>query len=179
MSEKNTNSVSLKEIVGDSVLCKDNAEFIKNGDLPILIKYDANREKTEYNKIYLIRNFPFEYKYQYITVLNSDMKEIGIIRSTEDFPEEQKSLLEKELDRRYYMPKITEIKKMKEKMGFTNWTVDTDFGEVTFSVRDTYKNMVKLPKGRCIITDVDGNRYEISDINQLDKKSYKKIELLI
>ena len=107
------------------------------------------------------------------------MKEIGIIRSTEDFPEEQKSLLEKELDRRYYMPKITEIKKMKEKMGYTNWTVDTDFGEVTFSVRDTYKNMVKLPKGRCIITDVDGNRYEISDINQLDKKSYKKIELLI
>jgi hypothetical protein len=77
------------------------------------------------------------------------------------------------------MPKIKTIVKMKEKMGFSNWTVETDFGTITFSVKDTYKNMVKLPKGRCIITDVDGNRYEIPNLNELDKKSYKKIELVV
>ncbi len=179
MSETNTNAMSLKEIVGNSILTPENAKFVKNGDLPALTKKDEKGEETEYKKISLIRNFPFEYKYSYITVLNSEMKEIGIIRSTDDFSPEEKELLEKELDRRYYMPVIKNILKMKEKMGFTNWTVDTDFGEITFSVRDTFKNMVKLPKGRCIITDVDGNRYEIPDIEKLDKKSYKKIELLV
>jgi hypothetical protein len=112
-------------------------------------------------------------------VLDENMKEIGIIPSVDNFPNEQAEMLKKELDRRYYMPKIKEIIKMKEKMGFTNWVVDTDFGKITFSVKDTYKNMVKLPKGRCIITDVDGNRYEIPKVSELDKKSYKKIELLI
>ncbi len=179
MSNENNTSVQLRDVVGNSILTPKTAEFFKNGDLPALIKTDENNEKKEYKKIFLIRNFPFEYKYDYITVLDENMKEIGILRSVEDFPSEQAEILKNELDRRYYMPKIKEIVKMKEKMGFTNWVVDTDFGQITFSVKDTYKNMVKLPGGRCIITDVDGNRYEIPKLSLLDKKSYKKIELLI
>lgn len=178
MSDIPQDSIVLKDIVGNSLLTPNNCRFLKNGDLPSLVKITSDGENIEYKKIFLIRNFPFEYKYNYITVLDENMKEIGILSSCDDFGE-QSQILKDELDRRYYMPKIHNIIKMKEKMGFTNWTVETDYGKITFSVKDTYKNMVKLPKGRCIITDVDGNRYEIPKLSDLDKKSYKKIELLI
>ena len=177
MSENQVNSTQLKDIVGNFILNKNNCRFVKNGDLPSLILSENGNEKG-YKKIYLIRNFPFEYKYQYITVLDENMKEIGIITSCDSF-EEESELLKKELDRRYYMPQIKTIYKMKEKMGFTNWTVETDYGKITFSVKDTYKNIVKLRGGRCIITDVDGNRYEIANLEQLDKSSYRKIELIV
>ena len=179
MSNKEITSTELRDVVGNSILTPENGHFTPNGDLPSLIKTNTDGSKTEYKKIYLVRNFPFEYEYEYITVLDENMKEAGIIRSCDEFPAEQSELLKKDLDRRYYMPKIKTIVKMKEKMGFSNWTVETDFGTITFSVKDTYKNMVKLPKGRCIITDVDGNRYEIPNLNELDKKSYKKIELVV
>lgn len=173
---------TLEKIVGSFYLNKDNAVFSMNGDIPCL-KVKKTEEGVEniveYKKIILVRNFPFQYEREYITVLDEKAKEIGIIKSIADFGKDTEEILAKELNRRYYMPKISKILKMKEKMGFSNWTVVTDFGQITFSVKDTYKNIVKLHGGRCIITDVDGNRYEIPSLSGLDKTSYKRIELII
>ena len=170
---------TLEKIVGSFYLKHDNAEFYMNGDIPALRVTDPEKGTTAYDKVILVRNFPFQYENEYITVLDAKAKEIGIIKSIFDFDEDVQHMLSRELERRYYMPRISRIVKMKEKMGFSNWTVETDFGDITFSVKDTYKNIVKLRGGRCIITDVDGNRYEIPSLSELDKKSYKRIELII
>lgn len=170
---------TLEKIVGSFYLNRANAHFFMNGDIPALKVADSENNIKEYDRVILVRNFPFQYEKEYITVLDSKAKEIGIIKNICDFDKETEEMLAKELERRYYMPKISKIIKMKEKMGFSNWTVDTDFGQITFSVKDTYKNIVKLHGGRCIITDVDGNRYEIPSLSALDKKSYKRIELVI
>ena len=170
---------TLEKIVGSFYLNRENASFSKNGDIPSLTVKGLDGGETSYEKVILVRNFPFQYTREYITVLDKNAKEIGIIKTLSDFDEKTQDILSKELERRYYMPKIKEILRMKEKMGFTNWTVDTDFGKITFSVRDAYKNIVKLEGGRCIITDVDGNRYEIPSLSALDKKSLKRIELII
>lgn len=170
---------TLEKIVGDFYLNPNNAKFEKNGDVPALILTGEDGTTVRHDKVILVRNFPFQYEKEYVTVLDANAREIGIIKRIADFGGETGAMLAAELERRYYMPKITQIVKMKEKMGFTNWTVDTDFGRITFSVRDTYKNVVKLSGGRCIITDVDGNRYEIPKLSELDKKSYKRIELVI
>lgn len=172
-------AITLEKIVGGFYLNKDNAEFYMNGDIPALKVRDDNGNIREYDRVILVRNFPFQYEKEYITVLDAKTKEIGIVKNISDFKEETEGILARELERRYHMPKISKILKMKEKMGFTNWTVETDFGQITFSVKDTYKNIVKLHGGRCIITDVDGNRYEIPALSGLDKTSYKRIELII
>ena len=39
--------------------------------------------------------------------------------------------------------------------------------------------MAKVGGGKVVVTDVDGNRYHIEDVNALDKKSFKKIELFL
>ena len=50
-------------------------------------------------------------------------------------------------------------------------------------LQDTFRSIIKSPRDdgteRIFILDVDGNRYEIPDVEALDRKSYKKIELYL
>ena len=96
-----------------------------------------------------------------------------------EFPEGQRKLLKAELDRLYFMPKIRSVQSVKDRFGRTTFQVTTDIGPLTFTVQDVYRNLFRLPDGRLILTDIDGNRFEITDPKALDKKSYKKIELYI
>jgi hypothetical protein len=53
--------------------------------------------------------------------------------------------------------------------------VETDKGQREFETR--YKEDIrKLPGGRVIIKDADGNRYEIKDYMKLDKRSVSLID---
>jgi len=51
------------------------------------------------------------------------------------------------------------------------WTVTTDLGEHAFSTRDLRDNVVAPAPGRYLMRDVDGNRYEIPDLESLDPAS--------
>ncbi|MBQ8399289.1 MAG: DUF1854 domain-containing protein, partial [Clostridia bacterium] len=51
-------------------------------------------------------------------------------------------------------------------------------GPLEFSVRDTYKSLIHLGK-RIIVTDADGNRYDIPDSTSLDRTSRKQIDLYL
>ena len=50
---------------------------------------------------------------------------------------------------------------------------------MSFAMHDTFRNIAKVSDSRLVLTDVDGNRYEIPDVLALDRKSYKKIELYL
>ena len=64
---------------------------------------------------------------------------------------------------------------MKENHGIMKFDVDTDKGQREFETR--YKEDIrKLPAGRVIIKDADGNRYEIKDYMKLDKRSISLID---
>ena len=116
---------------------------------------------------------------EYISVLNRDGREYGLILKISDLCEDAQNIIRNELDRKYLCPTIEKITSFKEKLEFGSWTVETDRGEMTFSTRDTYRSIARVGNGTLIITDVDGNRYRIDDIETLDRKSYKKIELYL
>ena len=112
--------------------------------------------------------------------MTKESEEIGIIADVEAFDDsEQNGLLKKELEIKYFIPKIKSILMLKEKFGFSNWKVVTDVGVISFTVRDTFRSMIRIGESRIYVLDNDGNRYEIEDFNKLDKRSYKKIELFI
>ena len=69
------------------------------------------------------------------------------------------------------MPCINAILSIDEVLGVESWTVVTNKGERGFEVRDPRNNVRAIGKGRVIINDVDGNRYEIRDWRRLDRKS--------
>ena len=164
---------SLKDISVTVWLTPENASFsMKNGFL-----YIQYQEKEQ--RVFLCRQFPFEMQWDFISVMDDERQEIGIIRSLSLFEGEMGELLANELKRRYYAPVIRTILQVKERYGFSYWKVVTDEGEVSFTLHDTFRSIVHAEEKRLIILDVDGNRFEIPDVDALDRKSYKKIELYL
>ena len=174
----------MSEIIKDSAaemirIDSSNASFsMKNGFLTLT--FDKDGEKVEYNRVFLHRDFPFEKLWEYISVLDADSKEIGIIINIADFNEETSALLRTELERKYYCPEVKTIESLKERYGFSYWTVVTaEDRKVSFTMQDTFRNIIRVGQDKCLLLDVDGNRFIIESIATLDRKSHKKIEIYL
>lgn len=140
---------------------------------------DKTPVKQDFGRVYFHRCFPFETPDEYISVLDKDGREYGLILKLSDLPEEARTIISNELNRKYLCPVINKITSLKDKLGYSYWTVETDRGEISFSTHDTYRNIARVGGNMLIVTDVDGNRYRIEDTSKLDKKSFKKIELYL
>lgn len=137
-------------------------------------------EEKSFERVFLHAAFPFDMPTSYISVLDKDQKEIGMIRALSALSEDTQKTLMGELTRKYFAPKITRILSVKERYGFSYWHVDlTDVKDFSFTVQDTYRSMLKVDHNHVFIIDVDGNRFEIPDVEALDRQSYKKIELYL
>lgn len=164
---------SLEELSVTVWLTPQNAVFSrKNGLL-----YLTLNEKEE--RVTLCREFPFDQPWEYISVMDWEHRELGIIRKTELFEGEARELIEEELKRRYYAPEIQKILSVRERYGFSYWKVLTERGEVKFTLRDTYRSILRVNDTRAIFSDVDGNRFEIPDVSRLDERSRRKLELYL
>jgi outer membrane protein assembly factor BamB len=130
---------------------------------------------TTHTNVEAVRSFPLTDSNKYITLLDSEGKEIGIVRDIKQLPRESAETLLSELQKRYFMPKITKIYELDGEFGVTRWVVETNRGPVTFSMRTRY-DVVSLENGRVLIKDVDGNRYEIENYHGLDPESIVLLE---
>ncbi len=128
-----------------------------------------------YTKVEAIRSFPLTDSNRYISLLDSEDKEIGIIQDIKRLPRESEKVLRSELQKRYFLPKITKIHSLDGEFGVTQWGVETNRGPVTFSMRTRY-DVVSLENGRVLIKDADGNRYEIENYHRLDPDSIALLE---
>lgn len=141
---------------------------------------DEDGEKKQYDRVFLHRSFPHELLWEYISVTGDENKEIGLIYDLKDFDAETVDLLKTELERKYYSPVIKEIKSLKERYGFSYWKASAADGrELSFTMRDTFKNIVHTGDDSLLLIDVDGNRFTIRSVSELDRKSYRKIELYL
>lgn len=183
MADQNrTEKTALREVVAVTYITKENSKFeICNDFLKLTLTVpneDGIVETNTYDRIFLHRAFPFDYPYSYISVLDLESRELGLIKDIDEFDSEISAMLRAELDRKYYTPVINQILSVKDKFGFSYWKVVTDEGELTFTLRDTFRSLLKVGS-RIFVNDIDGNRYEIPDIEKLDHKSFKKIELFL
>ncbi len=112
----------------------------------------------------------------YISVWSDDDTEIGVIRDPSQLDDESLSILNEELDVRYFTPTIHRIFSVKTQFGVHEWRVDTSRGEMSFSVRGLNQHVRQMPPSRLLITDVRGNRYDIPDVGALDAHSYDQIQ---
>ncbi len=164
---------SLAEIAVTVWLSPENAALsLRNGLLYATVDGVERR-------VTLFRQFPFDLLWEYISVLDEEMREVGIIRDLASFDEQTRSLLEKELKKRYYTIIVTAILSVKERFGCSYWQVQTEEGVMKFTLRDTMRSISSVNGSRVFFTDVDGNRYEIPDLSALDAKSRKSLELYI
>ena len=165
----------VKENPNSVQISKENAKFImKNGFLFMACPKDA-----EPRRVLLHRDFPFDHPWSYISVLSTDNVELAFIKSVDLFDDEDKALIVRELERKYYTPSIKKILSVKDRFGFSYWDVETESGKVTFTLQDTFKSISRAGENKLFFSDVDGNRFVIENIEALDRKSHKKIELYL
>ena len=176
---KEKNEIMLEKSARILRLDKDNSSFgTKNGFVFMTLRDDG--EEIQYDRIFLHRDFPHEFLYEYISVVCDDGKEIGLIYSIEDFDADIKAVIKTEIDRKYYAPTIKEIKSVKERYGFSYWKVTyADGKSASFTMQDTFKNLLHTGDDSIVLVDVDGNRYKIESVSELGAKSYRKIELYL
>lgn len=132
------------------------------------------KDGTVYEDLEPRKLFPYTNNTMYITLLDKGEKEIGFVRDLKEIDEESEKALLECLAEYYMIPKITRIITCKDEAGSLKWTVETDRGEVTFTIKNRHSDIKYLHESeRIIIRDSNDNRYEIESVDKLDKHSNK------
>ena len=122
-------------------------------------------------RIDVIRSFPLSEPSRYLSVRDGQGKEVGLIVEPAQLREQDRALVQRELDRRYLVPAVARIVSARERFGTVEWTMETDRGVVRFTTRNLRENVQRPSPGRIILNDVDGNRYDIVDVDRLNRSS--------
>lgn len=129
----------------------------------------------KFYELELHRMFPITGLTKYIALMDSEGNEIAVIRDINDLLPESREVVENCLREYYMIPRITKFIKMSERFKIWMWTAETDKGVCTFEIRNHLTAIKPLYDGRVLIKDANDNRYEIPDVNKLDKHSKKLI----
>lgn len=117
------------------------------------------------------RLFPVNRPDEYITLLDSEGVERGVIRNISELNAESRVVICASLDDYYLVPQITKIVSIAEKYGNLHWIVETDRGRKEFDIRNRNSDIRIYSDGRVRVRDSDDNRYVIDDWQVLDKHS--------
>lgn len=158
-------------------LTKENCSFQPTKGGFLSLEYG---EKT-YSRVGIYRTFPFTHSNEYISIREVDDKarEIGMIKCLDDISKEQRELIEEQLRIRYFTPIIQKIVNIKDEYGYAYFDVVTDYGVCRFTASMGGGSTINLTDTRILITDLDGNRFEIPDLNKLSANELKKLDLFI
>lgn len=153
------------------------AEFYETDGGFVGLKYKGEDHKH----VTLRRIMPLQMPLAYISVADTDNKEIGILKAVSDLPQAQQNIVEKELDNRYYSPEVLEVVSVQDKLGYVYLEMrlkNKQGAEYTknCAIKDVSRNIRMLTTTSVIIFDVDGNRYMIPDVAKLNRQSMRKLD---
>ncbi len=137
----------------------------ESGDLRLRIKGE-----TEHRIQRILRVFPITMPWNYIVFKDAEDEEIGVLRNVNELDSESARVLKEELEKIYFIPRITKIYDIKEEFGVLVWKTETDKGPRRFDVINR-REVKKISRDRILIKDGDGNLYDIPDFRKLDQRS--------
>lgn len=159
------------------LLTKENATFSRTAGGFIALK----TTDREFDRVGVYLTFPLTNPEEFISIRESDekAKEIGLIEKLSQLDKEQQEMIREQIRLRYFMPIITKVLDVKDEYGYAYWHVTTSFGSCRFTTRMGGDSVITLGESRLLVTDIDGNRYEIPDFYKLSVTERKKLDLFI
>ena len=118
---------------------------------------------------------PLSHPNEYLSLLNGKGDEIVLIPNLNELTPDSQASVREELARRYLTAQVQRIIEAKTEFGATYWTVETERGEREFVTQSLQENAQWLSEFHLLLIDVDGNRFELSDIRKLDEPSRIKL----
>ncbi len=155
----------------------DNAVFSRTDGGFVALKF----EDKEFKRIGVYLTFALSDPESCTSIREADekAKEIGVIKKLSDMKPEQAEMIGEQIKLRYFMPVITKVIDVKDEYGYAYWNVETTFGSCRFTTGMGGDSVVSLSDARILITDIDGNRYEITDFYKLSAAEKKKLDIFI
>jgi hypothetical protein len=126
-------------------------------------------------RVRVSRAFPLSEPTRYFSIRDGAKNEIGILADPATLDPDSRCLLEAELERRYVMPVVRRILRVKDRFGVVDWDVETDRGQRTFTTRDLRETVLRSGPGRYIVVDIEDNRYEIPNLYALSPSSQARL----
>lgn len=128
-------------------------------------------DEISYSDVEVTRLFPLSDPDGYLRVHDKDNEEIGVLVSLAELDGVNRIVIMEKLERRYLMPIVKRVINVAERFGTAEWEVETSRGKRKFTMRNLRENITQLTPYRCLLSDVDGNRYDVRDLSELDSKS--------
>ena len=174
MSDEGLNMRPEKALAGELVLLdpKEVRLWREGSSLPRMQVGD----RVCYSRVRIVWAFPLNDREHYISFIDWNEKEIGMVERLADIDESSRRIASEELRRRYFTPVITQIDRIRWLYGIVSFDVETDRGPRQFDIKGRRSNIVAIGPRRYLLTDVDGNRYEIPDVRKLDPASFARVE---
>ena len=177
MGEPNEDSVLAREVrgiaPGDATVWRD-----RFGQLRLKLT-----DGREFRDVHLTLAFPLSQSQRMVIFRDADLAEIGIIDEYSNLDDQSREVVQEELEKAYFMPRIQRILSVREQRTIVTFEVETDRGYRTFQLPHggfghhhrggghSGQQLRVLPGGRILVQDVDANRYDIPSLADLDDQS--------
>ena len=115
----------------------------------------------------VLRAFPLSTPDRYLSIRNEKNEEVGLLADPAGLDAESRAIVIEELHRRYVLPRVRRVIQIRERFEILECHVETDRGVCHFSIRNLRENVLRPQPNRYILTDVDGNRFDIPDLREL------------
>lgn len=123
---------------------------------------------------------PVSYPGQYLALIDAKDNEIVMVKDpAAELSAENWEVLQRELGRRYLSGIVISILEAKTIFGYTYWTVVTDRGKKEFVTMSLQENAQWMTPTHLLLQDVDGNQFEIPDIDALDPESRARLDMTV
>lgn len=132
-----------------------------------------------YLKVRAVCAAPLSQPDRYICILDEKNEVICTVEDPIVLDAPSQRMIKEELEQRYMTAIIKRVESLRSEFGVSYWEVQTDRGDREFVVRNVSENAQWITDRRLLLVDVDGNRFEISNLEVLDKKSRGLIEMVL
>jgi hypothetical protein len=157
----------MKELYDITLLEPAKAHFVRSPGGMLTLDTGTNF----YPEILLYRAFPLSMQERFISVRNAKGEELGVIEDLAELQPDSREAVRLELSFRYMIPKVTRILKIKQLPGMWRWDMETTLGPIKLTMRNLHEHVQRVGRTGLLLTDLDGNRCEITDTENLDASS--------
>ena len=135
----------------------------------------TNSDGAVFDSVNPVRAFPISAPDAGLSIISKEGHELAWIASLADMPAETRTLIEKELAEREFMPIIHRIHRVSSFATPSVWDVDTDKGSTQLTLKGE-DQIWRLKDSRLLITDKNGVNFIINNVQALDKISRKLLD---
>ena len=132
-----------------------------------------------YLKVRVVCAAPLSQPDRYICLLDEKNEVICTVEDPIVLDAVSQRMVKEEIEQRYMTAIIKRVDSLNSEFGVSYWEVQTDRGNREFVVRNVSENAQWITDRRLLLLDVDGNRFEISNLEVLDKKSRALIQMVL